>query len=162
MASSGQLSPVKEGDFAPDFTANDQHKTPITLSALRPKNVVLYFYPADNTAGCMRQTKRFQQKLEDFDNTVILGISAGDEEGKAAMSAACGNVSFSLLADKGREIRKLYGVKKDFLGLADGRTTYMIDGTGRVVKVFRSSTNMEAHVDEALKTFGKDAAKEDL
>lgn len=142
-----------EGKPAPDFTLTDQNGKLVTLSNLLGHNVILYFYPADNTRGCTIETKYFEQRLKDFENTIVLGVSNGTDESKTRMAETCG-VSFSLLNDTDNIVKKMYGVK-NVLGLLPGRTTFYIDINGIIQKIHSSSTNMKSHIEEGLKLFGK-------
>ena len=68
---------MQAGDLAPDFTAPIQDGTMLTLSALRPKPVVLYFYPKDNTPGCTTESKDFTALAPEFEaaGATVIGVS---------------------------------------------------------------------------------------
>ena len=73
-------APIKVGDFAPDFTLTTDDGSNITLSKLKGKNIVLYFYPKDDTPGCTQEAKDFSGMLDEFDSldTMIIGVSKDD------------------------------------------------------------------------------------
>lgn len=143
---------VKVGDFAPDFTLKDQHGDIISLSDYRDKaNVVLYFYPKDDTPGCTAQACSFRDHFEDFKDhhAVVIGVSSDDETSHVKF-ASKHNLPFTLLSDHDAKVRKLYGVPKSFL-FVPGRLTYIIDKKGVVVHVFNSQLQFGKHTDEALR-----------
>lgn len=139
------------GDQAPDFTLPDQDGKPVTLSALRGKPVVLYFYPRDETPVCTREACSFRDAYEAFAKAgaVVLGASGDTVASHGAFARRLG-LPFLLLADVGDVVRKAWGVPKA-LGFMTGRTTYVIDGDGAVRHVFSAMLSAQAHVDEALK-----------
>ena len=140
---------VKVGETAPDFTLPDQDGKPITLSALRGRVVVLYFYPRDFTSGCTKEACHFRDAYEDFTEAgaEVVGVSADSQESHRRFRDAY-LLPFSLLSDEKGEVKKLYGVSGHLL---PGRVTFVIGKDGVVRHVFSSQTDMKAHVDEALK-----------
>lgn len=146
------MGKVNEGDIAPDFELPDQDGNTFKLSDLRgKKNVVLYFYPADDTPGCTAEACSFRDSYEEFANndTEVVGVSSNGTGSHQAFIAKY-NLNFTLLSDKGGKVKKLYGVT-DFLGLLSGRKTFVIDKNGKVVMSFTSNTNATKHVKESLK-----------
>ncbi|OUL20452.1 peroxiredoxin [Nostoc sp. 106C] len=152
--------PVKLGDTAPDFSLPAQNGSTVSLKDFRGKKaVVLYFYPKDDTPGCTAESCAFRDQYEVF-KTVgaeVIGVS-GDSNESHQKFAAKYNLPFTLLSDKGDEVRKLYGAKAAF-GLLPGRVTYVIDQQGVVQYIFDSMFKFEAHVEEALKKLQQLAAK---
>jgi peroxiredoxin Q/BCP len=141
---------IQAGDPAPDFTLNDQHGKPFTLSSLKGKTVVFYFYPKDETAICTREACSFRDAYEEFTKAgaVVVGAS-GDSAGSHDAFSRRLNLPFTLVADEGNKVRALYGVPKTF-ALLPGRTTYVIDKDGVVRHVFSAAFTAQGHVDEAL------------
>jgi thioredoxin-dependent peroxiredoxin len=138
------------GTSAPDFELPDQRGNLVRLRQYRGRNVVVYFYPKDDTSGCTIEACRFRDDFEKFRATgaEIVGIS--DDSGESHQKFASKyNLPFTLLSDKGGRVRKLYGVKKTF-GVIPGRVTFVIDRNGIVRHVFSSQSSPARHVEEAL------------
>jgi len=144
--------PAREGAPAPDFSLPSQTGATVTLEQHRGHWVVLYFYPADNTAGCTAEACSFRDAYEDFTDAgaVVIGVSS-DSEASHEKFAAKHRLPFTLLADKGGQLAKTYGVKKS-MGMFPGRVTYVIDPDGVVRKIFSSQLNATKHQKEALRT----------
>jgi len=140
---------VKIGENAPDFTLPNQDGKPVTLSSLKGKVVVLYFYPKDFTSGCTKEACYFRDAYEDFTeaSAEVVGVSADSKESHRNFRDAY-LLPFNLLSDEKGEIKKLYGVAGH---LFPGRVTFIIDKKGIVRHIFSSQTDMKAHVDEAMK-----------
>ncbi|MGK7921467.1 MAG: peroxiredoxin [Trichodesmium sp.] len=144
---------VKVGDKAPDFTLPSQDGTPVSLSDFRgQKNVVVYFYPKDDTPGCTKEACAFRDQYQVFtDNgTEVIGIS-GDSQGSHKQFTTKYNLPFTLLSDSSNKVRQLYGVPAT-LWILPGRVTYVIDKEGIIRHIFDSMLDFDAHVAEALKT----------
>lgn len=154
----GTSTGLNAGDKAPDFTLNDQDGKSISLKDFRDrKNVVVYFYPKDDTPGCTKESCTFRDQYTAFTDVgaEVLGISS-DSEGSHRAFKEKYKLPFPLLADAGGKVRKAFGVPKS-LGLLPGRVTYVIDRTGVIRHAFNSQLNPTKHVDEAiqvLKTLG--------
>jgi peroxiredoxin Q/BCP len=145
------LAKVKVGDRAPDFTLPSQNGENTTLSSyLGKKNVVLYFYPEDESPGCTKEACSFRDNYEYFKDlgAEVIGVNAGTMESHKQF-AAKNNLPFILLSDKDNGVRKLYGVPST-LGLIPGRVTYIIDKEGTVRHIFSSQFQPEKHILEAL------------
>jgi len=112
--------------------------------------VVLYFYPKDNTPGCTAEACAFRDSHEVFTDAgaEVVGISS-DSVARHTAFADRHQLPFTLLSDKGGQVRKLYAVPP-VLGLLPGRVTYVIDRTGVVRHSFSSMTNIDGHVKDAL------------
>jgi len=144
---------IKIGDSAPNFTLPSQNGENISLSDFRhQKAVVLYFYPKDDTPGCTIESCAFRDQYEVFKNAgaEVIGVSGDSPESHQKFSAKH-NLPFTLLTDKGDQIRKQYGATMAF-GFIPGRVTYVIDKEGIVRYVFDSMLNFQGHVEESLKT----------
>ena len=140
------------GDRAPDFTLPDQNGRMVSLhdyAGLR--NVVIYFYPKDFTPGCTAETRSVGSVYAVLEGlgAEVLGVSTGEVRTHREFAEACG-AKFSLLADEGGKVRKLYDVHAS-LGLIPGRATFVVDKEGVVRHVFSSQTNASGHVAEAIR-----------
>ncbi len=143
---------VKVGDRAPDFTLPSLTGESVSLkSFIGKKNIVLYFYPKDNTAGCTAEACSFRDSYEVFQEAgaEVIGISS-DSEKSHQQFATKYRLPFILLSDLGGTVRKFYGVPATF-GLLPGRVTYIIDKQGIVRHIFSSQFAPQMHVSEALK-----------
>ena len=124
---------VNVGDTAPDFTLTSQKGENVTLSQFRgKKNVILYFYPKDETPGCTREACTFRDSFELFTDlgAEVIGVSADTVESHKAFTEHHG-LPFTLLSDVDNAVRKLYGATST-LGLIPGRVTFIIDKEGVV------------------------------
>jgi len=143
---------VQAGDKAPDFTLPSQSGEQVRLSdRLGERVVVLYFYPRDDTRGCTAEACAFRDSFEVFTDAgaEVIGVSSDSVDSHAAF-ADKHKLPFTLLSDKGGQVRKSYGVPA-VLGLVPGRVTYVIDREGTVRHVFNSMTNIGQHISDALK-----------
>lgn len=142
---------VKVGDKAPDFTLPSNTGENVTLSSFfGKKNVVLYFYPKDESRGCTKEACTFRDSYEVFKDlgAEVLGVSSQSVESHEAFANKY-MLPFPLLSDKDSKVRELYGVPST-LGLIPGRVTYIIDKQGMVRHVFSSQFQAEKHIEEAL------------
>jgi len=144
---------VQVGDHAPDFTLPNQSGEPVRLSDFLGKtDIVLYFYPKDDTSGCTAEACSFRDSYEVFKDAgaEVIGVSSDSAESHQRF-AAKNRLPFTLLSDAGGALRKRYGVPTTF-GLLPGRVTYIIDKQGVVRNIFSSQFTPEKHISEALKT----------
>ena len=142
---------IQVGDKAPDFTLPSQSGEQVGLSdRLGKQVVVLYFYPRDDTKGCTAEACAFRDSYEVFTGAGadVIGISSDSVDRHAAF-AGKHQLPFTLLSDKGGQVRKSYGVPAA-LGVLPGRVTYVIDRQGTVRHVFNSMTNIGKHISDAL------------
>jgi peroxiredoxin Q/BCP len=147
----GSDTGLKPGAEAPDFTLNDQDGKPASLKSLRgQKNVVVYFYPKDDTPGCTKESCAFRDQFTAFTDAgaEVLGISSDSEASHKAFAEKY-RLPFRLLADLGGTVRKAFKVPATF-GLLPGRVTFVIDKSGVIRHAFNSQINATQHVDEAL------------
>jgi len=152
---------VKVGDRAPDFTLPALTGESVSLeSFFGKKNIVLYFYPKDNTAGCTAEACSFRDSYEVFQEAgaEVIGVSS-DSEKTHQQFANKNRLPFILLSDLGGVVRKFYGVPST-LGLIPGRVTYIIDKEGIVRHIFSSQFAPQMHVAEALKVLNELSAEE--
>ena len=144
------------GDRAPDFTLQTQRGENVTLSQFQgKKNVVLYFYPKDETVGCTREACAFRDSYELFTDlgAEVIGVSADSVESHKSF-AEHHNLPFTLLSDLDNNVRKLYGATST-LGMIPGRVTFIIDKKGMVHHVFSSQLQPEKHIEEAREVLKK-------
>jgi len=134
------------GDAAPDFTLPDQNGEPTTLSALRGRSVVLYFYPKASTPGCTTQACGVRDHLPAYEeaNAVVLGVSP-DPVKKVKKFHDDEGLNFTLLADEDHAVAEEYGVwaEKSMYGRTYWgvvRSTFVIDGDGVVRHVIPKVT----------------------
>ncbi|MEG4320853.1 MULTISPECIES: peroxiredoxin [unclassified Microcoleus] len=144
---------VKVGDTAPDFTLTSQTGASVSLKDFRgQKNVIVYFYPKDDTPGCTTQACAFRDSYEVFKDAgaEVIGISDDSQQSHDKFASKY-QLPFTLLSDTGNKVRQLYGVPAT-LWIMPGRVTYVIDKQGVVKHIFDSMLDFKAHVAEALKT----------
>ncbi|WP_435016158.1 peroxiredoxin [Tundrisphaera sp. TA3] len=142
---------TRVGDLAPDFSLHDADGKPVSLADYRDRsNVVLFFYPKDDTPGCTAEACTFRDQYEAFRDAgaEVIGISA-DTVGSHRGFADRHRLPFPILSDPGGEVRARYGVPKT-LGLIPGRMTFVIDRSGRVRHSFSSQFRPAKHVAEAM------------
>ncbi len=143
---------ISVGDVAPDFTLKSQMGEVVNLKQVLDRSeVVLYFYPKDNTPGCTTEAKAFRDSHEVFKEmgAEVLGVSSDSVDSHRDFAAKC-DLPFTILSDDGGRVRKLYGVPTS-MGVIPGRVTYIIDGRGVVRHVFSSQMNPAKHVEEAVR-----------
>jgi peroxiredoxin Q/BCP len=147
------MSEIKVGSTIPSFSLPDQNGNVFNIdSVLGKKNLVIYFYPKDDSPGCTKQACTFRDQFEVFTDAdaMVIGISGQSIKSHKEFADKY-NLPFTLLSDEGNEVRKQFGVPANFLGLIPGRVTYIADKTGRVIYIFNSQTQATQHVDEALR-----------
>ena len=151
---------LAEGKKAPAFTLSDSDGKKVSLKDFIGKNVVLYFYPKDNTPGCTTEACDFKEALPNFKkiNAVVLGVSP-DSQASHRKFADKYALPFTLLSDEDKKVLEKYGVwqeksmyGKKYMGVV--RTTIVIDKTGKVKKIF-PKVKVKGHVDEVLKTLSE-------
>ena len=149
---------VKTGDKIPYFTLNDQNGKPFAIEKLiGKKNLVIYFYPKDETSICTAEAEGFRDKSASFKglDAAIIGISSDSVESHQKF-AANHQLPFTLLSDPEKEVQTLFAVPKDLLGMLPGRTTYIINKKGIVIHVFDHAFSANKHVVAALKSLQKE------
>jgi peroxiredoxin Q/BCP len=145
----------EEGTMAPDFTVATDDGSELTLSSLRGKKVVLYFYPKDDTPGCTQQACDLRDSFADIRarGAVVLGVSP-DSAKKHVKFREKYQLPFTLLADTDHAVSDLYGVwgEKTFYGkkyMGVDRSTFVIDEEGRIARVF-PKVKAEKHLEQVL------------
>ena len=147
---------IKVGDAAPEFDLTDAAGKRVRLSDFRGKrNVVLYFYPKDDTPGCTKEACSFRDSYQSFTDAgaEVIGVSSDDGTSHQKFAEKF-HLPFTLVSDTGGSVRKRYGVPAT-LGLLPGRVTFVIDRDGIVRHVFNSQLQATKHVDEALTVIKK-------
>jgi len=154
MAKEIELS-LKEGDQAPEFTALTNDGGKVSLSDFKGKNVVLYFYPRDDTPGCTKEACGFRDGFAAFKKkgAVILGVSTDPVKSHAKFVEKF-KLPFTLLADEDKKIVEAYGVwgEKSFMGrkyMGTNRVTFLIGPDGRIKKIW-PAVKPEEHPAEVL------------
>jgi len=151
---------IEEGQKAPDFSLSDDHGNTVTLSGLRGKRVVLYFYPKDDTPGCTREACAFRDRQHDLaaKGAVVLGVSPDDEKSHGKFRDKF-HLNFPLLADPEHQVAEAYGAwrekknyGKTYMGIQ--RSTFVIDGEGTVRKAWKN-VNVDGHDAAVLEALGK-------
>ena len=132
------------GDMAPEFSLENSDGVSISLRDFRGKNVVLYFYPKDNTPGCTTEACEFSANYDEFvaNDTVIVGVSPDSVKSHSGFIIKQ-NLKHILLSDINKDVAKAYGVwqvrknyGKEYPGIV--RTTFVIDKEGKIAKVYKS------------------------
>lgn len=134
---------IEKGDHAPDFELPDQEGRPVKLSDFRGRPVIVYFYPKANTPGCTTQACGVRDHGPDYRQAgaIVLGVSP-DPVAKIKKFADDYDLDFPLLGDEDHAVAERYGVwvEKSMYGrkyMGNERTTFVIDGDGRIGGVLR-------------------------
>ncbi|MBS1971592.1 MAG: peroxiredoxin [Bdellovibrionales bacterium] len=155
-ASKTPASSMKLNSVVPDFTIPSTHSGDVSLSSLRGKKVVLYFYPKDNTPGCTLEGQEFNHLYPEFQkaNTVVFGVSR--DSVKSHDNFKCKfDFKFELLSDADEKLCKIFDVikEKNMYGrrvLGIERSTFVINEEGQLVGEFRK-IKAPGHAAEMLK-----------
>lgn len=145
---------LKEGDPAPDFTAASNGGGKISLAELRGKNVVLFFYPKDNTPGCTMEACGLRDNYTELkQHAVVLGVSTDSVKSHDKFVSKF-QLPYPLLADEDKKIVEAYGVygPKKFMGvkyMGTSRVTFLIGPDGRIKKIW-PKVKPAAHAAEVL------------
>jgi len=146
---------ISANDIAPDFTLPRDGGGSVTLSALRPGKVVLYFYPKDDTPGCTLEAQDFNARLADFTaaGATVIGISKDSVKSHDKFCKKHG-LGIVLASDEGSTTCEDYGtwVEKSMYGktyMGITRATFLIGGDGKVAKVW-PKVSVKGHADEVL------------
>jgi peroxiredoxin Q/BCP len=146
----------EEGKKAPAFKLKNQDGKVVSLSDFKGKDVILYFYPKDNTPGCTAEACSFRDAMPRFTgiDAVILGISPDSVESHKKFAEKF-NLPFNLLSDEEKEVVQKYDVWKEknnygkkYMGVV--RTTFVIDKNGIIKKIF-GKVKVDGHSEEVMK-----------
>ena len=146
---------LKVGDKAPDFSLPSGAGQTITLKSLRGKQVVLYFYPKDDTPGCTKEACSFRDEITQIEkaHAVVLGVSTDGLASHQKFSKKY-DLPFALLSDESLVVAKAYGVYKQksmygrtYWGIE--RSTFVIDESGKVTAIFRK-VKVDGHVEQVM------------
>jgi len=135
------MATLKAGDKAPDFTAKDQNGKEISLSQFKGTQVILYFYPKDDTPGCTAEACDFRDNYQSLQGKgfQVIGVSTDDEKSHKKFETKY-SLPFPLIADADKHIVEAYGVwvEKNMYGkkyMGTARTTFIIDADGVISKI---------------------------
>ncbi|HEX6507345.1 MAG TPA: thioredoxin-dependent thiol peroxidase [Chloroflexota bacterium] len=147
---------LAEGDIAPDFSLPESGGRTRSLRDLRGKNVVLYFYPKDDTSGCTKEACGFRDEYPDFSGSdaIVLGVSPDEVRAHDKFASKYG-LPFPLLADVDHRVSESYGAwgqkslyGRKYMGIL--RNTYLIGPDGRIRKIWRN-VKPKDHAAEVLR-----------
>ena len=148
---------MKTGSKAADFNLKAHSGENISLHSLAGKNIVLYFYPKDDTPGCTLEAQEFTKHIKEFTklNCIVLGISKDSIASHCKFSDKY-NLEIKLLSDESQEVCNKYGVivEKNMYGkksMGIERTTFLINESGIISNIW-NKVKVDGHVDEVLKT----------
>lgn len=143
------------GDMAPDFTLPRDGGSEVTLSALKPQKVVLFFYPKDDTPGCTKEAIGFTQARDAFEQAgaVIIGVSK-DTVTKHEKFVSKHDLGVALVSDENSDLCERYGtwVEKNMYGktyMGIERATFLIDSDGKIAQIWRK-VKVPGHVEAVL------------
>jgi thioredoxin-dependent peroxiredoxin len=146
---------LKEGDPAPDFSAATNGGGKVSLSDFKGQNVILYFYPKDDTPGCTKEACAFRDGFAEFKKrgAIVLGVSTDSAKSHDKFVEKF-KLPFPLLADEDKKIVEAYGVwgEKSFMGrkyMGTHRVTFLIGGDGRIKKIW-PQVKPDEHAAEVL------------
>lgn len=149
------MSELKTGDLAPNFNMPTDGGASVDLSALKGKNVVLYFYPKDDTPGCTTEAIDFSTLIAEFDaaNTVIIGVSK-DTVAKHDKFKAKHELKVMLGSDEDGSVLEAYGVwvlkklyGREYMGIE--RATFLINADGQIANIWRK-VKVKGHAQAVL------------
>lgn len=139
------------GMQAPNFHAQDQHGNTRSLSEFKGQNVVLFFYPEDDTPGCTKEACAFRDAMDRFEkaNTAVLGVSTDDVDSHHAFVEKY-NLPFTLLADPDRELVQAYNAGEE----RAQRVTFLIGPDGELLRTYQK-VDPSTHADQILEDLEK-------
>jgi len=146
---------LKQGDKAPQFSALTQNGSRVSLADLKGQDVILYFYPRDDTPGCTKEACAFRDEFATFRKrgAVVLGVSIDSVKSHGKFAEKFG-LPFPLLADEDKSIVQAYGVwgQKSFMGrkyMGTHRVTFLIGRDGKIKQIWPEVKPQE-HAKEVL------------
>jgi thioredoxin-dependent peroxiredoxin len=147
---------IAEGDKAPDFSLAADDGTTVTRDSLAGKNVVMYFYPKDDTPGCTKEACDFRDAFPRFGkvDAVVVGVSPDSLDSHRKFKNKY-QLPYRLLSDEGHKVADSFGVWKEksmygrkYMGIE--RTTMILDRKGRVARIF-PKVKIPGHIQEVEK-----------
>jgi peroxiredoxin Q/BCP len=144
---------MKTGDYIPVFRLPDQLGNIFDMADIIGKrNLVIFFYPRDNTPGCTREVCSFRDHYDDFikAGAEVIGISSDSTQSHFDFQKRY-HLPFVLLSDPDKSVRKMFSVPDSLFGFLPGRVTYIIDKAGIIRYIFNSQFNSRRHVTKALR-----------
>ena len=141
---------IRVGDNAPHFEGLTADGSKLSLSELTgKKNVVLYFYPKDDTPGCTKEACSFRDNISSIQEleAEIVGVSLDNVQSHRKFADKY-QLPFQLLSDKDKRVATAYGVLKEG-GTSASRVTFIIDKKGKIAKIF-PKVDVTVHTDEVL------------
>lgn len=151
------MAQLKVGDHIPSIQLRDQNNKVVNVDELiGTSNLVIYFYPKDDTPGCTKEACGFRDQFEVFKEAgaTVIGISSDSPESHLTFAKKY-NLPFTLLSDEENVVRKAFGVEGNLFGLIPGRVTFVIDKKGVIQHVFDSQMKAEKHIKESLDALEK-------
>jgi peroxiredoxin Q/BCP len=148
-----EMNTIGVGSTIPSFTLKDQNGSLFNVDLVKgKKNLVIYFYPKDDSPGCTKEACSFRDQFDVFTqaDALIIGISAQSVQSHLEFASKY-RLNYTLLSDEANQVRKLFGVPTNLFGLLPGRVTYIVNKEGKVVFVFNSQIQAEKHIEEALR-----------
>ena len=139
---------LEVGDKVPNFELKNQGNANFILEEyFGKKNLIIYFYPKDDTPGCTKEACKFRDDFEVFTDldAMVIGISSDSPESHLKFKEKY-NLPFILLSDTDDAVRKLFGVDGNYNGMRPGRVTFVVNKKGVVQYVFDSSSDVEEHI----------------
>lgn len=142
---------MKIGDKLKPFSLQNENGEIVNIDANFGQPLVIYFYPKDDTPGCTKEACAFRDSFEEFTNAgvTVFGVSADSPKSHLAFKEKY-RLPFSLLTDRGNQLRKTWNVPSSLFGLLPGRVTYIFDKKGILLHLFNSQLRAEQHISEAL------------
>lgn len=150
------MAKVSLGKAIPDFKGKITNDLIIKFSDYKGQNIVIYFYPKDNTPGCTKEGEDFRDYFEDFkkNNTIILGVSRDSVASHDKFTCKY-NFPFKLISDEDEKVCKLFDVIKEknmygrkYMGIE--RSTFLINHEGTLVNEWRK-VKVKGHVEQVLR-----------
>lgn len=151
------MKKIVVGSKVPIFELKDQNGELFKLETVLGKNnLIIYFYPKDDSPGCTKEACSFRDQFKVFADAdaIIIGISSQSVESHLKF-AKKHRLNHTLLSDTGNGVRKLFGVPSSFFGLIPGRVTYVVNKEGKIMYLFNSQIQAEKHVNETLRILQK-------
>ena len=146
------------GDKCPVFSLYNQENQLISVEDyIGKKNMIIYFYPKDNTPGCTKEACAFRDAMQNLNNLdcEVFGISADSIQSHKSFAQRY-QLTFQLLSDSNNQVRKQFKVPANLFGLIPGRVTYIVNKSGIISHLINSQTNPEKHIQETLEFIRKE------